>query len=229
MTRSGKFNFIGYDLSGNEGNEITEGAAFLVDTISPIAPKDAAIFASDEGILLNWYYDGETPSHFNIYRSTTSNPGLIDLYDESNSEEYFDDKKFVFTGHNVEKAVPLGRAKTSVPPNEWDWESECYAKLTDFDKIGSEIYIEPDGTTHICQCSIFAVTSNILDHTYEEVAEHFRSSAMFRALSGAGPQGIAENLGIKADYADKRIKELGECVYCDELHREYPYTIAEIG
>ncbi len=145
------------------------------------------------------------------------------------AEEHFNDKEFVFTGHGVEKAVPLGRAKTSVPSDEWDWESECYAKSTDFDENGSEIYIEPDGTTHVCQCSLFAVTSNILDHTYEEVAEHFRSSAMFRALSSAGPQGIAERLGIKAEYADKRIKELGECVYCDQLHREYPYTIAEIG
>jgi hypothetical protein len=69
MTRSGKFNFKGYDLSGNEGTEITEGAAFLVDTIAPIAPKDLAIESTEEGIEIEWYYDGEKPDHFNVYRS----------------------------------------------------------------------------------------------------------------------------------------------------------------
>lgn len=91
LPRSAVFTFKAYDLSGNEGNEITEGGAFLVDTIAPIAPKDVAISASDDGILLDWYYDGEKPDHFNIYRSTTKNPGPIHLYDESKTREFLDD------------------------------------------------------------------------------------------------------------------------------------------
>ena len=145
------------------------------------------------------------------------------------AEKHFNDKEFVFIRREVGKVVPLGRAKTHLPSEEWDWESVCNAKSNNFDKNRAEIYVEPDGTTHVCQCSIFAVTSNILKHTYEEVAEHFSRSKMFRALSSKGPQGIAECLRIKPAYADWRINELGECAYCDQLHREYPYTIAEIG
>jgi len=145
------------------------------------------------------------------------------------AEEYFDDKEFVFIGNEVKKVFPLGRAKTSVPSEEWDWESVCHAKLNNFNEKCAEIYVEPDGTTHVCQCSIFAVTSNILDHTYEEIVEHFLRSTMFRTLSSKGPQGIAECLRIKPAYADWRVNELGECAYCDQLHREYPNTIAEIG
>ena len=144
------------------------------------------------------------------------------------AEEYFGDEKFIFIADNFEKAVPMGRAKTMVPSDEWDWESECYVKLCDFDKKGSMIYIEPDGTTHVCQSSIFPVTSNILDHSYEDIAEQFRSNVLFQTMSGAGPQGIAELLGIKPEVAQKRIKKLGECVYCELLHKVYASAIAEI-
>ena len=145
------------------------------------------------------------------------------------AEKYFDDKEFVFTENEIEKVFPLGRAKTSVPSEEWDWESVCHAKSKNFNKNNAEIYVEPDGTTHVCQCSIFAVTSNILDHTYEEVVEYFRRSTIFNALSSKGPQGIAECLRIIPAYAYWKISELGECAYCDQLHREYPYTISKIG
>lgn len=145
------------------------------------------------------------------------------------AKEYFNDEKFVFIGSKIEKAVPIGRAKTLVPSDEWDWESECYAKKIDFDKNRAELYIEPDGTAHVCQLSILAVKSNILNHSYEEVAEHFQNSTLFQALSGAGPKGIARLLGIKSEDADKKIKKLGECVYCEQLHNEYARTIAEFG
>ncbi len=91
ITRSGKFDFKGYDLKGNEGTEITQGAAFLVDTIEPPAPVELALSTSSDGIVLEWYYDGEKVDHFNIYRSTSSNPSPIDFYDEAKGDDYLDD------------------------------------------------------------------------------------------------------------------------------------------
>ena len=90
LPRSGIFTFQGFDLQGNQGNEITAGAAFLVDTIKPNAPQDLVIKALGEGISLNWYYSGEKPEKFNVYRSTTTGVSYIHLYDQTIKQVYTD-------------------------------------------------------------------------------------------------------------------------------------------
>ncbi|MCM2326019.1 MAG: hypothetical protein NDI94_06150, partial [Candidatus Woesearchaeota archaeon] len=91
IPRSGQFFFEGYDLQGNKGTEITEGGAFLVDTIKPPSPTDVAIKAENEGVQLRWYYDGEEPDHFNVYRSTANGVGHIHYYDSVTRQEFLDD------------------------------------------------------------------------------------------------------------------------------------------
>ncbi|MFH2020643.1 MAG: hypothetical protein ABIJ34_04465 [archaeon] len=90
-TRSGVLVFRGIDLLGNEGTEITEGSAFLVDTVKPAPPADANIKAAEDGIRLSWYYDGEKPDHFNVYRSETAGVSPIHFYDSVKAEEFLDD------------------------------------------------------------------------------------------------------------------------------------------
>ncbi len=89
-TRSGVFSFKGYDLDGNEGTEITEGAIFLVDTIKPNALESFEATATEDGIKLKWYYDGEKPDHFNIYRANSQGVGPIHFYASTIKEEYND-------------------------------------------------------------------------------------------------------------------------------------------
>ncbi len=91
QTRSGVFSFRGYDLKGIEGTEITDGAIFLVDTVKPAAPQSVEAVSSKEGIILKWYYEGEKPDHYNIYRSTSQGVGYINNYDTTNLEEYIDE------------------------------------------------------------------------------------------------------------------------------------------
>jgi len=94
-TRAGVFSFRGIDLLGNVGTEITKGATFLVDTIKPPAPNDLAIQSTNEGIKLEWYYDGEEPDKFNVYRSTSNGVGYIHYYDYSDLETFVDDDVIV--------------------------------------------------------------------------------------------------------------------------------------
>ncbi len=80
-TRQGVFSFKGEDLEGNEGIEIKTGSFFLVDTVKPNAPDSLQATSVDEGVLLRWYYEGEKPDQFNIYRSTLQGVGPIFYYD----------------------------------------------------------------------------------------------------------------------------------------------------
>jgi len=91
-TRAGVFSFRGVDLLGNTGTEITKGATFLVDTIKPPVPKDLAIQSTAEGIKLDWYYDGEEPDRFNVYRSTSSGVGFIHYHDYVDQESFLDEE-----------------------------------------------------------------------------------------------------------------------------------------
>jgi fibronectin type 3 domain-containing protein len=88
--RSGLFVFKGYDLLGHEGTEITEGAAFLVDTLQPEAPGDITVFADTLGNRLEWYYSGERPDQFNVYRSTSAGVGPIHIYKKTGEQKFTD-------------------------------------------------------------------------------------------------------------------------------------------
>ncbi|MEM4398052.1 MAG: hypothetical protein QW757_05515, partial [Candidatus Woesearchaeota archaeon] len=92
-TRQGIFSFKGIDLQDNEGTEITDGSFFIVDTIKPNAPDSLQGKNTDQGILLRWYYEGEKPEKFIIYRSTTQGITPIFYYDSikpNNLENYYE-------------------------------------------------------------------------------------------------------------------------------------------
>ncbi len=89
-TRSGVFTYKGYDLDGNEGTLVTRGKIFLVDTVKPNIPDSLQGSLVDDYVELKWYYDGEKPNRFNIYRSTVQAVSYINFYDESLGYEFSD-------------------------------------------------------------------------------------------------------------------------------------------
>jgi len=118
-TRSGVFSFRGYDLNGNEGTEITKGAIFLVDTIAPPVPESVQAIATDDGIKLEWYYDDEKPSHFNIYRSMSQGLSYIDYYKSTTSNSYLDEdieinQLYYYRIAAVDKAGNIGKLSKEI-------------------------------------------------------------------------------------------------------------------
>lgn len=139
LPRSGVFNFLGYDLHGNEGKEIIEGAAFLVDTIKPNAPTDVQISAVTNQIMLNWYYEGEQVTNYNIYRSLSNNVGHTDLYDTTAKKEYTDNdvqnnQIYYYRIAAVDKAGNVGAFSNEV---------NIYAKSTNEVTLKEEIPSNP--------------------------------------------------------------------------------------
>jgi hypothetical protein len=89
-TRAGVFSFRGYDLGGNEGTEITDGAIFLVDTVKPPAPESLQAIATEEGIFLKWHYEGEKLQNFRVYRSSLHGVNYIHHYSQTANQEFID-------------------------------------------------------------------------------------------------------------------------------------------
>ena len=92
----GTFFFNAVDNSGTIGTRIKEGNLFVVDTRKPSAPQSLkAVSQPDGAIRLTWYYDGEEPDYFNIYRSLVTGTNYVDFYTQSNGTEVFIDRSTV--------------------------------------------------------------------------------------------------------------------------------------
>ncbi|MBD3203384.1 hypothetical protein GF327_03760 [Candidatus Woesearchaeota archaeon] len=116
----GVFEFSGYDLSGNKGTEITNGADFIVDTIKPGGIESINSGTDPENnIVLKWFYEGEGTQNFNIYRSTTPGVTYIDYYDKANIQEYTDENlksgtEYYYRVCAVDKAGNIGELSKEV-------------------------------------------------------------------------------------------------------------------
>ncbi len=89
--RIGEFKLVGTDINGDQVTTIKSGSVFVVDTHKPPIVESIQASAEPDGcIKLEWYYDGEEPDHFGIYRSTSSGVEKIHLFDETEDEIYYD-------------------------------------------------------------------------------------------------------------------------------------------
>ncbi|MBT3463673.1 hypothetical protein HN827_03390 [archaeon] len=88
----GVFSYSGVDINGIKGNEITDGATFLIDTSKPIEITSIEATSDVLGdITLRWFYDLEDVKEFNIYRSVSSNTDYIHYYTKTFDDIYIDD------------------------------------------------------------------------------------------------------------------------------------------
>lgn len=83
------FNFLGKDASGLDGNEITEGKIFLIDTVLPEKVETFSAEPDDEEILLKWTYISDV-EEFILYRSSSAGVSEVDEYKTVDSKEYVD-------------------------------------------------------------------------------------------------------------------------------------------
>lgn len=74
------FKFKANDLEGREGSEITKGGTYVVDTLKPQVIGNIEATGYDGKIKLEWHFDNEDYSKFNIYRSDNPNPGYSNFY-----------------------------------------------------------------------------------------------------------------------------------------------------
>jgi hypothetical protein len=88
--RVGTFHFTAVDLQGDTGTTITDGKVFVVDTEKPPAPQSVKAESSDEGVDIEWYYDGEDADHFRVYRSLSPGVGQANFLKISNQERFTD-------------------------------------------------------------------------------------------------------------------------------------------
>ncbi|MFA5857115.1 MAG: hypothetical protein WC867_07160 [Candidatus Pacearchaeota archaeon] len=83
------FKFSASDLEGRQGQEITSGKVFVIDTIKPkmVSYIDAE---SEEGrIKLEWYYD-EDFKEFRIFRSNSPNSDYTNFYKIIDGTSFYD-------------------------------------------------------------------------------------------------------------------------------------------
>lgn len=88
--RVGTFSYSGLDYDGLTGTRVSSGAMFIVDTTKPEAPISIDSIIKDSNIEISWFYEGEAPDHFNIYRSTASGVEYVDYYDDNPNTPFKD-------------------------------------------------------------------------------------------------------------------------------------------
>lgn len=92
--RVGSFTFRGYDLTNNEGTEITSGKLFLIDTQNPRSIQSITIENLDDEIKLEWEKpESENVEKYKIYKKSGSG-GVeeVDYLDSADEEEFYDDE-----------------------------------------------------------------------------------------------------------------------------------------
>jgi hypothetical protein len=85
----GTFHFSGVSLQGDTGTIISSGEIFIADTRKPPAPQSLKATSSAR-IELQWYYDGESVDHYNIYRSVSPSVSYANYYAKSSSKSFAD-------------------------------------------------------------------------------------------------------------------------------------------
>lgn len=91
INKVGYFKFLGTDLTGNNGDIITSGKIFLVDTKKPSSTTSINAISKKSGsIRLKWYYDEEDIFYFKIYRSTTEDVNYLDFYEKIDISPFTD-------------------------------------------------------------------------------------------------------------------------------------------
>ncbi len=86
---SGSFKFNGKDFEGLNGDFITSGSIFFVDTVSPPPIVILQAIGYEGNILLKWHEDKENKL-FKIYRSLDPNVGYEDYFKDSLSTTFSD-------------------------------------------------------------------------------------------------------------------------------------------
>lgn len=117
--RIGAFSFQGLDYDGLSGTKITSGAMFILDTTKPIAPASVDAVIDDDNVELSWFYDGEEPEEFNIYRSKSSGVEYIDYYDDDKKTPFEDtsvedEEDYYYRVATVDKAGNIGELSNEV-------------------------------------------------------------------------------------------------------------------
>lgn len=70
----GIFKFSAKDYNDVEGNIITSGEMFLIDTVKPLQPNNIRVeIDKNSNIRILWDYDGEDIPEFNVYRRLENN------------------------------------------------------------------------------------------------------------------------------------------------------------
>jgi hypothetical protein len=85
----GSFRFVGKDLEGQTGDEITSGNIFLVDTTEPEIVTGLKAETDFGEIDLNWYIEEEV-DEFNVYRAEKPGVDITDLYKTVSKDSFTD-------------------------------------------------------------------------------------------------------------------------------------------
>jgi hypothetical protein len=126
------FKFKANDLEGRQGNLITSGNVFFVDTVKPKTISYITSTGYNGKIRLEWYFD-EDIKEYNVYRSNEPNPDYTDFYKSSDST--------IFDDNLVEKGKTYYYRISAVDfsGNEGDLSKEIYSTaLIDNNSISSD-------------------------------------------------------------------------------------------
>lgn len=117
--RIGTFRYSGIDYDGLTGTKITSGAMFVVDTTKPIAPTSVDAIIKNNKVEISWFYNGETPDSFKVYRSDKSGVEYVDEYDKKGNTPFIDSgvengKTYYYRIAAVDKAGNVGDLSSEV-------------------------------------------------------------------------------------------------------------------
>ena len=85
----GSFKLKALDLEGREGNQLTSGGVFTIDTLKPSTINYITAIGFDGKIELSWYYD-ENYKMFKVYRSINPNSDYTDYFNSADSTKFDD-------------------------------------------------------------------------------------------------------------------------------------------
>jgi hypothetical protein len=83
------FKFRANDLEGRQGDEITSGGSWVVDTVKPKMISNIEATGYEGKIKLEWHVDEEL-EEYNVYRSVSPNPDYTDFYTTTDDSPYSD-------------------------------------------------------------------------------------------------------------------------------------------
>jgi hypothetical protein len=130
------FKFLANDLEGRQGNQLTSGSVFFVDTDKPGIVYDIEAIGYDGEIRLEWIYN-EDYEEFNIYKSTSPNPEYIDFFKSVDKLSYED--KLVEKGKTYYYRI----SAVDEAGNEGSLSEEIYAVALLNDKVSeTELSLE---------------------------------------------------------------------------------------
>jgi len=115
------FKFKANDLEGRQGEEITSGNAFVIDTIKPRAISNINAIGYEGKIKLEWHIEEEDIQEFNVYRAASPNIDYTYFYISTDESPFYD--------NSVEKGKTYYYRVAAVDKagNEADLSKEVYA------------------------------------------------------------------------------------------------------